>query len=83
MTVRHPGRQLQPSSPPAVPPTSGATSPAPTPPPPRRLTAGLVATMSAGNASDIVALEEEWLLPAGIPRSPHLQRAVQALTTLV
>lgn len=42
-----------------------------------------MAAASRGNDSDILRLEQEWLLPEGIPPSPHLQRLVRALTTLV
>ena len=39
--------------------------------------------MSRGNASDLLQLEEEFLLPAGIPPNPVLRRLVQTLTDLV
>lgn len=39
--------------------------------------------MSRGNASDILALEEEWLAPLGVPPSPYIQSLVDSLTTLV
>lgn len=39
--------------------------------------------MSRGNASDLLQLEEQFLIPAGIPPNAVLRRLVEALTSLV
>lgn len=48
-----------------------------------RLTGGLVAAMSRGNESDVLRLQEEFLVPNGIPASAAVQTLVDSLTYLV
>lgn len=47
------------------------------------LTGGLVAAASRGNDSDVLQLEEEFLIPNGIPPNAVLRRLVETLTDLV